>query len=702
MPLQNFPGVYSTVTNQSQTVATTSPFVVGLVGVASNGPFNTPIQITSFEDAQTSLGASIPGSYLMNAIQLVSQFSDAIYVTRVGSQYTNIDPNGGSGTISGNVVHTTKAALFTVGDYVRISQPGLPSTVNARIQAIDPVNYNLTLVNSGVQAVPLAATYTAATIDQSAVVNAANEAETFLVSPTWSTPITAAGTLSGTKGAFSATVTGSLASILPGSTLLITQQGFNNTTEIMVKYTTPAVPGQAATIYFEPVSRTDIGYQAISLQDSYTNATIQTLTGYQNSLHVIAVNNGTWANSTSPSTGLVAKVIPGSTPNTKAIQLYVNGSLVETIDNLSANPSSPNFYETYINGNDSYIAVKVVSYGTFNDLANTRAPWNTTTYPTVNVAGFYNGFNGETAANTDYIGTVSPTTGVASGLKVFDNLQAGLGLRVVAVPGITDVSVAQELQRVAQAINAFAPFDTPDNIPLSQAIDFHNGAGLYSGQGYINDWHFGYFFNWFQITDATTGLQVFIPPSCGYLRCAAAVSKLFYAAAGDINGLIPEASALRFPRLKDSDLQRTINNGNALNCIISYNGNIELFGDLTSARSTSTLQEIHAVHCVNLSISALSAICRKYIFGPIDSLTLAAITIDGTQYLKALQANGAIENFAFECDSGNNTAADRNARQANATYWIIPEHALYKVNLAANVLASGASLTNLTVTPINQ
>ena len=703
--LQNFPGVYAKVTNNSQTVATTSPFVCALVGVASNGPFNTPIQITSFTDAVQSLGGSIPGTYLINAIQLVSQFSDSVYAVRVGSHYTNLDTNGGSGTVSGSVVNTTKAALFSAGDYVRISQPGLASTVNARVQAVDSVNYKLTLVSSGTQAVPLAATYTSASVDHSAVPNASNEAEAFLVSPVWGAVSNAVGTLSGNKGSFQATVTGDATSILPGSVLLITQAGFSSTSEVQVKSVTPSVPGQPSTIYFEPTNRTDVGYQQISLQDSYTAATVNILTSYQKSIHLVCRNAGTWANSTSASTGLVVKVIPGSKPNTKAFQLYSGGALIETIDNLSADSTSPSYYETLINGNDSYIVCKVINSGTFVDPANTRAPWNTATYPTINVAGFSNGFNGETASASDFVGSVDPSTGVPSGLKVIDNLAAGLGLRVIAAPGITDVSVHNELQRVASLINAFAPLDTPDNIPLTQAIDFHNGAGIYSGQGYINDWHAAYFFNWCQLTDATTGLQVYVPPSIGYLRCAANVFtnvNRWRAAAGDVNGLIPEFTNLRYPRLKDADLQRTWGNGNALNVIMSYNGNIELFGDFTSSRSVSTLQEIHAVHVVNDSVLGISAISRKYVFGPIDSFALAALKGESTSYLLGLKNNRALEDQLVVCDSTNNTAADRSARQINLNYAIIPTHAAYKVNVNASVEASGTVLGSVVVTPINQ
>ena len=704
MALQNFPGVYVKIIDNSQFTATQSRFICGLIGVAENGPFDKIIQITSLQNAQQQLGSSVAGQYLMPAIQLISDFSDSVYVVRVGNQYKTVDSGDVTANSGAYVINTQKAALVNPGDYVRVSQPGLATTVNARVQAVDTVGYTVTLVSTGLQAVPLAATYTAATLDHSPLADAANEAEAFMLSPVWSSSLSALGTLQGNKNDYqincSMDPTGV---VLPGDTLLITQTGFATTSEIMVKSTQPPVPGQQGVIFFEPTNRSDIGYQNVALQDSYTIATAQTLVGYQQGLHVLAATAGTWANSTSANSGLVLQVQPGSTPNTKAISVYQDGGLLEVIDNLSTDSNSPNYYETYINGNDHYIVVKVIANGTFTGVANTRNPWNTITYPTINIVGATGGFNGEGAQAADYIGTIDPATGNASGLKLYDNPGDGLNIAILAAPGVSDINVAQELIRINTDINAFSPFDIPDNLNLRQAIDFHNGAGLYTGQGKLNDYHAGYFFNWFSITDATNGQTVFVPPSCGYLRCAAYTfnaAKPWYAAAGDLFGLIPEAATVRYPTLNNGDLQLTIGNGNALNVIMLRNGNIELYGDLTSQRNNTVLQEIHAVILVNATVNTLTALSQKYIFAPIDSFLLTSISNDFNGYLASLKNDRGLENYLVECDNGNNSAVDRQNRTVNVNYWIIPLNALYKLNVTCTVQASGSTLAVVTSTPI--
>jgi hypothetical protein len=731
--LRNFPDVYVSVTDKSQVTPLRSRFRCGLIGPAEKGPINVGTKIGSSRDFLRIFGSSLPGKFLSNAVQLVSNLSDGATVVRIAHEYTILDTSGASatGTEGATVVDTPNYSAFQISDYIRVSQLGKVTTVNARVIGVTVGQLELD------PATPLLDTYDAANIDRSRInpqdgdpsmaVNAANDAEAFMTYPVWDTdPLGGNSTtvaVSGAKSTFEVEVTANydqlVGALNPGDTVKIEQSGLETSRELMVRELVPPLPGVNGKIKFEPVNRSEFGYQAVSLQDSYTDATV-TLMLTENTVgyHLLAAMPGTWANSDGVRTGLIVKVVPGSRPDTKKLQIFEDSGLVEEIDNLSSTVTivdeqsqlqvpNPNFFVNAVNGKSAYINFALndpsdptscwLGVGDIEPPANTRKPWKASN-STVNQVAFSRGFNGENVIDADYIGTIDPVTELPTGLKIFEDKDLNLELDIICCPGISSMAVAQEMDRIGRAVNVAALLDIPKGLNLRQATNWSNGLGLYSSNGSLDTAYVTEIWNWGTTTDSFTGNSVVVPPTCGALRCLAYTFDSFgpgWAAAGETRGLIPEFTAVEYPRSSDEARQASYRDGNVVNSILVNQNRIMLFGNATTQRTDSKLASLNNLITVNTILRNMYKRGRKYLFDPLDDILLAQMYQDFRNLLSGYKNDRMIEDFDLTLDKTNNSPDDRNQRQAQVAFQVVPIDALEKLFIKATVRESGAVLNSL-------
>jgi hypothetical protein len=694
-----FPQVITRVVDNSQLSAPTSRFRAGLVGIAQRGAFDAVTNVPSIFEFVRKFGQPLEGSYMGDAVAMISNSSDGTRVVRVGQQYVPTASNNASGTVGSYSVTSPNANLVSAGDYIRLRQPSKITTPNAKVDSV--VGTTITLVSVGSEAVALADTYNGASIGLAQTANGANEAETFLTAPTYGSAVTGLGTVIGDKNAFKINVSGTYANISVGDTLKITQA--NRATTREVKVSEVRANGD---IHFYTSNQTDVGYQALPLQDSYTGAAVFKVLDIEGaqSMQIFANSAGTWANTQGQAAGLTLQVTPGSAPDTKKIVVIQGSVTVETIDNLSADPASADYYTTRINGKSSYISVFYV-FGT-EPPANTYNPWNLAVASPSNVATFAGGFNGENVTDQDYIGTIDPNDDTPTGLKLFERSDSdAVDVDFLAVPDSTSIAVYQEIARISGKTNCIGVGNIPDNLNAREAIDWHNGTGLYSANGRIDNYRMALFWNWFQISDTFTGEQKFVPPSLGYLRCAARtfdLDKPWKAAAGDIRGVIPEAQQVRYKYTSLDVKNAMYGNGNSVNPVLLIGNSIEVYGDRTLQRTESKLTAIHNVVLVNYILKGFANVARRYTFDPIDDVLFQQLKLDYTNFMEAVKGERGVEGYSIQIDSTNNTADTRNARQVIVDLAIIPIDVAEVFIITATVEKSGATLTNVGVTNIPQ
>lgn len=687
-----FPQVITRLIDKSQIPQQFSRFRVGLVGIAQKGKFNEVTETPSIFEFVRRFGQPIAGSYLGDAVALVSASSDGCKVARVGVQYEETSVGNASGNLGNYGIRTPNANLYSPGDYLRIQQISKVTTANAKIDSI--VGTLINLVSVGGEAVSLADDYTAATIGKAPSVNAANEAEGFVTAPVYGTNVAALGTIVGDKNAYQFTVSGTEVAVSPGDVIKIVQSGKVTTSEVRVKSTRGD-----KTVFLEPINLTEIGYQALPLQDSYTAGLVYKVTDQvgADALQLTANSPGTWANTQGSTSGITVQVAPGSAPGSKKLLVFDGSTLVETIDSLSMDPASANYYTTRINGKSSYLNVTYV-FGT-EQPGNTYNPWNTLVGTKSNIVEFSGGYNGENVTDSDYIGTIDPAQDIPTGLKLFDDPEANdSDVDFLCVPDSTSPAVYQEVARVAAKINAIGIGNVPDNLSARDAIDWHNGTGLYSGNGRIDNFRFAIFWNWFEIADTFTGVRKYVPPSLGYLRCIARTfdqAKPWFAAAGDVRGVIPEALNLRYRRTSMDVKNAMYGDGNSVNPILPIGNSIEIYGERTTQRVESKLTAIHNVVLVNYILKGFANIARRYTFDPIDQILFQQLKLDYTNFMEAVKAERGVEGYALTLDYSNNTPTTRNNRQVIVDLSIIPTDVAEVFIITATVEKSGATLTNV-------
>jgi len=271
---------------------------------------------------------------------------------------------------------------------------------------------------------------------------------------------------------------------------------------------------------------------------------------------------------------------------------------------------------------------------------------------------------------------------------------------VLCAPGVTDnvstIAVHQELARVAKKVNAEALIDVPSGLNLRQAVDWHNGAGVFTGRGRLDTANAAAYWNWFDITDPFTSETKTVPPTLGALRCLAFTfdrDKPWYAAAGDIRGLIPEAISVEFPRVSDDVKQASYGNGQSVNGIFrDRTGQIKLFGERTMQIAESKLSVVHNVILVNFVVNNLGEAGRRFVFEPNDPELLVRIHLAFSQFLDKVKNERGIEEYSLVIDTTNNTPETRNRREVIVDVALIPVDTAERIYINATVNSSGAQL----------
>ncbi len=714
---RNFPGVITQIIDDSFIPTQTSRFKPGIIGVASKGPFDVPTPVTSLKDFVRIFGKPISGEfYMASAVGIVAQFTDSTTVVRVGNKYTPVSAAAASGTSGVYTVYTPKAALFSPSPdsvYVRVQQEGKKTTVNARVSSINIAStpYSVTFVSAGDEAVALNDNYTDGQLSFSNFSGAANKAESLLYGYTYGSDLSALGTVVGDKNAYTFTVTGVPSTLVAGDIIRITQTGRVTTSEVRVRRVNAKV-GSTAVIELYTANDSEVGYQALPLQDSYDAAAVSKVATEVISMYVQAATDGDWANGDG-TTGLSVRVSPGSKAGSKKLSIFLDSGTVETIDSLSSDPTSDDYYTTRINGLSANIVVTPAQVnGDTIHPANSSSGWNDSPdlplpFPSINSGAasgvetggsFSGGFNGANATTADFVGTVDPIDDTSTGIRSLEDTDS-VDVNVIAAPmNNVSVGIMQQLAATAKAIRAIALTDVPRGLNSREAVDWHNGVGVYGSRGRIDNPNIAVYWNWITITDPITRALKVVPPSIGALRCLAFTfekDKPWYAAAGENRGIIQEASAVEFTRVSADAKEGMYGQGNSVNPILLNRARIMLFGERTLQRAESKLTAVHNVILVNYVVSGLAEIGRRFVFEPNDEELLVHIRLAYSAFLDEVKAERGIESYNLVVDDSNNTADTRNNREAIVDLSVIPVDAMERLYINATVRESGADLNNV-------
>jgi len=752
---KTFPGVYTTIVDKSFFTPATSNFKPGLIGVASKGPFDTPTPVQSLKDfvqkfgrpitttytTDTTTGLTTPdgeGYFLADAVDVIADYTNSVTVVRVGNRYTELAPaDGFSYGTNSFVLYSTMnapriAALLTNGNvYIRVTEAGMPSTVNVSVDSATGSNISISSAGD-----PLAATYGPdAQISYSVYDKAANTAEGVLYAyaygsggTTTDTVYTSVGSISGYKNDFQFYCSANASAIQVGDVFKIKQTNKDNTEEVRVKSTLINFTDTSGTVFLEKTNISQIGYQALPLQDNYTAAALYKPYSKLVFLRLKAATEGTWANGADSAQGLYLMVRPGSDGGTKKLEVYWDSALVETHDNITSDPSDTVNYWTVrlAVGKSQYVYVEYdVTYADNQAAANTVHPWDSRFFGSTATAGlpvpmplgatnagwlavtvanvqdtggqFTKGYNGENPQDTDWIGDLDPTTDTMSGVRAFEDTDT-VDINILAAP-MDNVSLAvmEQMGRTCAKINAMSITDVPAGLNARQAIDWHNGKMPNQDGTRIDNRNVACYWNWFVMTNRFAETK-FVPPTLGVLRCMALTfnnDKPWYAAAGETRGYLPIAQRVQFDRVSDDTKQAMYGNGNSVNPILKIKGRHYLYGERTMQRAESKLTAVHNVILVNWVLTGMSQVARRYVFDPNDAELLITLKLAFSEFLDRIVNERGIEVYNLVMDDRNNTPETRNNREVIVDLELIPTDVAEKIFINAIVRESGAVLNTL-------
>jgi len=505
-------------------VGVLAPYTNGSVVVRVGGQYQD-LPVVGFTG--TASGTQGANYFVTNVPQLLNPAN-----TATGNLFVSLSEPGQLNTVNAMVASWNSSGTIELGSVAYASTYNTPGQTDyiADPEAVSPV---------------LNASYTNATIQTSAWPNAASDAQALLLGYTYTDITEYAGLVSGSKNDFYFTVTQDPTVnpyLVPGNLVRISSyEGTRYVTEeALVSGVTPLVNNGNAVILLQATDDTARGYQAVPLQDNYANAKLEVVSGMTPAFLLSALTAGSWANTTvgNPTTGLQVKVGPGTQPGTKKLSIYSDGALVEVYDNLGYPPTNTFTdtpvklagildYEATINTNAPSQNITITAFGYGTNAANTLAPWQSSpAVPIINgysplhtdaltggpanvvndaatdqIKGGYfaDGFSGENAQASDFVGGYQPVTDTMTGLKAFEDTN-NITITALCAPGITDAAsgvslpVHTQLRDTAIATKSIAlidvpPFFTDESVTLNplttgtlpltgwNAIDWCNGQG---------------------------------------------------------------------------------------------------------------------------------------------------------------------------------------------------------------------------------
>jgi hypothetical protein len=353
-------------------------------------------------------------------------------------------------------------------------------------------------------------------------------------------------------------------------------------------------------------------------------------------------------------------------PETGNFNLLVfnKGFQVEAWGQLSKNPGSRYYIETYLNLVSDYIRA-------IDNTLVAAPPANNGP----NGSGFAGGTDGIPPDPDDQdsllIGNRVSYTGLYS-LSEPDQLI----IDVVAVPGHSSTRVVKALiDMCTERGDAFAIIDPPFGLTVREIIQWANGVHPLNNFPLNTDFA-ALYWPWLMINDADNGINVWVPPSgsvSGAYAQSDNASGPWFAPAGLTRGVLNNVlDVYNRPSLAERDLM--YGNGNAINPIVTFadtNGFV-IFGQKTLQRRPTALDRVNVRRMMFYIEREIKTDARSLLFEPNDEKTrnqfvnLAKRTLDDVLIQRGLTA------YTIECDEKLNTPDVIDRNELRAKIGVIP------------------------------
>lgn len=350
--------------------------------------------------------------------------------------------------------------------------------------------------------------------------------------------------------------------------------------------------------------------------------------------------------------------------NNFTIEVYSNGVQVESWGNLTKDPASNYYVESYLAQVSDYIRVVDAT-----DISS--PPLDSTTYSPLSgaylLSGGSDGIPSDPEKQDDLIvGSALGYTGIYS-LSEPEQIDIDL----IAAPGHSSTFVVEALIDLCQKVrmDCMAIIDPPFGLTVKEIVQWQNGTHPLNNDRFDSDFA-ALYWPWVKVRDSFNLIDVWAPPSGAVMATIAQSDSLaapWFAPAGLNRGTVSNIlDVYDRPTLEERDLM--YGNRNCVNPIIQFVdiGGFVIFGQKTLQRKPTALDRVNVRRLMLTVEKRLRTASRSLIFEPNDDIFRQRFTIIASGILDTIKVGRGITDYIIKADTELNTpdVIDRNEFRA--------------------------------------
>ncbi|MCK5018918.1 MAG: hypothetical protein KAS32_17785 [Candidatus Peribacteraceae bacterium] len=236
----------------------------------------------------------------------------------------------------------------------------------------------------------------------------------------------------------------------------------------------------------------------------------------------------------------------------------------------------------------------------------------------------------------------------------------------------TDVKTSGIQSLVQARKDCVALVDNGDNVSSALALSARQNTHTF------NTRYMALYESYSKVFDSYTGKDLWLTPiyhMANIVPYTDNVSELWYAPAGFNRATIASIKELRYSPLISERDQFYLNQ---INPIVKFNVGYTVYGQLTTQKRPTALQDLNIVRLVLYIKRALEQFCKFYVFEQNDSTTWSAISQQISRFLRVIQNKRGL--YSFSVDVGA-TDYELKAKQIHANVTLDPTRVVEQIHL---------------------
>ena len=236
----------------------------------------------------------------------------------------------------------------------------------------------------------------------------------------------------------------------------------------------------------------------------------------------------------------------------------------------------------------------------------------------------------------------------------------------------TDVKSSGIEALVKARKDCIALVDNGDNVSSAIALSTRQNVHTF------NTRYMALYESYSKVYDSFTGKDIWLTPiyhMANIVPYTDNVGELWYAPAGFNRATIASIKELRYSPLISERDQFYLNQ---INPIVKFNVGYTVYGQLTTQKRPTALQDVNIIRLVLYIKRALEQFCKFYVFEQNDSQTWAAISQQISRFLRVIQNKRGL--YSFSVDVGA-TDYEKKAKQIHANVTLEPTRIVEQIHL---------------------